>query len=461
MSLLMDALKKAELAKRQGQGDDAGDSTQAEPPGELALQPIYDSNLIEPAASNPAAEDAPSANQLPPLGTDLEELDARFLAEAQQAAAARLRTTPPAMPAKTETPTQPAGAEAPPRAAAAADPRRRQPETGAPQGKAAAQNLFAAKQADKPPARKSFAIAIGVLTVLSVSAIGGYFWWQLQPKNTLFANRTPPSPAAAISAPAAVSPAPTLATAPVGVPGTAQPATPTSDEDDDEAAPVAAPKAPPTKTRRAAAAAVPREAEAEGPVRVTKAPLQVNPALLRGFDAFNRGELALAQLEYERAQKADPRNIDALHGLAAIAVRQGRPDQAEFLYQRITEADPQDTVAQAALINLRGQIDPSAAESRLKSLAAAQPELAAPHFSLGNLYARHGRWNDAQQAYFRAYSAESDNPDILYNLAISLEHLRQNKLAAQYYNLALAAAQNRSAGFDKAQAAARLRILQP
>jgi tetratricopeptide (TPR) repeat protein len=43
------------------------------------------------------------------------------------------------------------------------------------------------------------------------------------------------------------------------------------------------------------------------------------------------------------------------------------------------------------------------------------------------------RWNDAQQAYFRAYSAEPDNPDILYNLAISLEHLRQNKLAAQYY----------------------------
>ncbi|MDZ4255929.1 MAG: tetratricopeptide repeat protein [Sulfuritalea sp.] len=451
MSLLMDALKKAELAKRQGQGDDADDSMQAEPPGELSLQPIFDSTLTEPAASNPAAADAPSA--LPPLGTDLEELDARFLAEAQQAAAARLRTTPPAMAPKTETPTTtPAAAETPPRTAAAADSRRRQPEQGNPQGKVAAQNLFAAKQVAKPPARKSFAIAVGVITVLSVCAIGGYFWWQLQPKNARFA--APPPPPAAISAPAAVSPAPTLAATPVG----AQAATPTPDEEDDDAA-IAAPKAP--APRRAAAAASPRETEAEGPIRVTKAPLQVDPALLRGFDAFNRGELTLAQLEYERAQKTDPRNTDALHGLAAIAVRQGRHEQAEFLYQRITEADPQDTVAQAALINLRGQIDPHAAESRLKSLAAAQPELAAPHFSLGNLYARHGRWNEAQQAYFRAYSAESDNPDILYNLAISLEHLRQNKLAAQYYNLALAAAQNRSAGFDKAQAAARLRILQP
>jgi uncharacterized protein HemY len=141
-------------------------------------------------------------------------------------------------------------------------------------------------------------------------------------------------------------------------------------------------------------------------------------------------------------------------------LRQGRSDQAEWLYRQITEADPQDTVATAALINIRGQVDPGAAESRLKSMAAEQPELAAPHFSLGNLYARHGRWADAQQAYFRAYSAEPDNPDILYNLAISLEHIRQNKLAAQYYSQALAAAQNKPAGFDKAQAAARLATLQ-
>jgi Tfp pilus assembly protein PilF len=196
-------------------------------------------------------------------------------------------------------------------------------------------------------------------------------------------------------------------------------------------------------------------------VRVSKAPLTVNPSLLRGFEAFNRGDFALAQVEYERAQKSDPRNTDALHGLAAIALRQGRNDQADLLYRRIVEADPQDAVATAALINSRGQIDPNAAESRLKSLVAAQPDLAAPHFSLGNLYARHGRWSEAQQAYFRAYSAEPNNPDILYNLAISLEHLRQNKLAAQYYSQAIAAAQSRPAGFDKVQAAARLQSLQP
>jgi tetratricopeptide (TPR) repeat protein len=230
------------------------------------------------------------------------------------------------------------------------------------------------------------------------------------------------------------------------------------DDDEEDAAPTTA--KPVARVRRPATAAVPPQND-DSPIRVTRAPLKVNPALIRGFDAFNRGDLATAQQEYERAQKADPRNSDALHGLAAIAMRQGRAEQAEQLYRRIAEADPQDTVAQAALINSRGQVDPNTAESRLKTLAAAQPELAAPHFSLGNLYARHGRWNDAQQSYFRAHTAEPDNPDILYNLAISLEHLRQNKLAAQYYGQAIAAAQNRPAGFDKAQAAARLQTLQP
>lgn len=456
MSLLMDALKKAELAKRQGQGADADGSRAAERMGGLSLEP-----LSEPAMDLPAEEKTSSTADLPPpLAAHLEELDARFLAEAAQAASAR-KPPPSPLPMAEISSTQPA-ADFPPRAPAAPDFRR---TSASPSAKAAAQNLFAAKQPEKPPARKAFAIAVGTITVLSVCSIGGYFWWQLQPKSSLLASRGPlPPPAPVVAPPPAVTPAPTPAVPPsaaaastAGTPSPGRQPTPAASGEDDETAATASRASP---ARRADPRPSP-PIESDSPVRVSKAPLTVNPSLLRGFDAFNRGDFALAQVEYERAQKSDPRNTDALHGLAAIALRQGRNDQADLLYRRIVEADPQDAVATAALINSRGQIDPNTAENRLKSLVAAQPELAAPHFSLGNLYARHGRWSEAQQAYFRAYSAEPDNPDILYNLAISLEHLRQNKLAAQYYGQAIAAAQSRPAGFDKVQAAARLQSLQP
>ena len=462
MSLLMDALKKAELAKRQGQGETAGDASGQDTTAGLMLEPMADSS---PPASASAENLSPEA-----LASRLEEIDTQFLAEAREAAAARLKAQATApSPAAIESSTEQAATNRSARTPGAQEARRPQTESAAPQDRSAAQNVFAAKQADKPSGRKNaFAITVGAVTVLAVCGIGGYFWWQLQPKAPLVASRPPPTamPAPAVTPPAAVPPAPTIAAAP-GAP-TAAPATGASaapgpgipaaaDKEDDDVAPTAA-KAPtaPRRTRPAPVA----EPDADSPVRVTKAPLKVNPSLLRGFEAFNRGDLEQAQLEYERAQKSDPRNTDALHGLAAIAVRQGRHEQADLLYRRIAEADPQDTVAVSALVNNRSQIDPGAAESRLKSLSAAQPDLAAPQFALGNLYARQGRWNEAQQAYFRAYNAEQDNPDILYNLAISLEHMRQNKLAAQYYALAVAAAQNHRSSFDPAQAAARLQILQ-
>lgn len=454
MSLLMDALKKAELAKRQGPA--AGGAADPPAQGGLELEPI--SSGSDSAAAKPAVASAADAGDRSRSPSHLEELDAQFLAEAEQTVSARLKAPAhiaepvadrPATPGTAQRTTSPDGA----------------------QERSSAQNLFAAKQVDQPPPRKTFALAIGAVTVLSVCAIGGYFWWQLQPKSAVIASRAPPplAPVAA-STPAQTGPTAVPASAaPASVPVLAAPSMPASQQsaagrvaraaEDKVDEPVAVVARTGRQSRRAVSAPS-APAEAESPIHVTKAPLKVNPSLIRGFDAFNRGDLAVAKLEYERAQKSDPHNTDALHGLAAIAVREGRAERAELLYRQITEADPQDTIALSALINSRAQIDPVAAESRLKSLSAAQPELAAPQFSLGNLYARHGRWNDAQQAYFRAYSAESDNPDILYNLAISLEHLRQNTLAAQYYALAIAAAQTRPAGFDKAQAAARLQSLQ-
>jgi Flp pilus assembly protein TadD len=441
MSLLMDALKKAELAKRQGQGETAGDASGQDATAGLMLEPMADSS---PPASASAENLSPEA-----LASRLEEIDTQFLAEAREAAAARLKaqaTAPAPAPAMTiESPAAPAGGKQQRRARQVhARPAASANGIGGPARPIRGTERFCRK-AGRPAATAEERLCHRGRSTLGSCGLRHRRILLVAVAAENFARRQPVAAARhagtqAVTPPAAVPPAPTIAAAP-GAP-TAAPATGAStapgpgvpaaaDKEDDDVAPTAA-KAPtaPRRTRPAPVA----EPDADSPVRVTKAPLKVNPALLRGFDAFNRGDLEQAQLEYERAQKSDPRNTDALHGLAAIAVRQGRHEQADLLYRRITEADPQDTVAMSALINNRSQIDPGAAESRLKSLSAAQPDLAAPQFALGNLYARQGRWNEAQQAYFRAYNAEQDNPDILYNLAISLEHMRQNKLAAQYYS---------------------------
>jgi tetratricopeptide (TPR) repeat protein len=432
MSLLMDALKKAERAKRgQSRAGDAGldpppparnESTAAD---QLTLEPLATPSAISATA---VAEQPDAAADLP---SQLEALDEAFLAEIEKTAR------------------RPGGEGL--SIAPLTESRRAAAPTGA-GAAAAAQNLFAAKLPAAAPRNNRFMLGLAGLTALAVIGIGGYFWWRLQPRRSgmlpVASNAVSPAPTFVSSPPSAVQPAPDVApTAPTHVANSA-PVVEDEDEEHEVARPL--PKAPPVAV-----------AHEERLLRPSGAPLRIDPALSRGYAAFNRGELAAARGEYLRAQQDDPNNTDALHGLAAIALRENKPEQAAATYRKILEINPQDAVALAALLDLRGQANPADAEDELKSLTAAQPELAAPELSLGNLYARQGRWPEAQQAYFRAYTAEPDNPDLLYNLAVSLEHLRQPKLAAQYYAQALAAAASHPATFDQTRASSRLRALSP
>lgn len=397
----MDALKKAEEAKRQSEA-----AAKTEP------------HL--PAAEAPAAA-GPEPQGLPELPSRLELLDHEFHA----APAAKVEPS-----------------------IAAAPPPRQPTEEAQKRERAAAQNVFQAKQ---PAPRRMFPLVVGGASLLAAAVIGGYFWWQLQPKSGLG-----PGPATARTAP---PPAP-IAAAPVAPPPPAAaqpaPAAPTP-------APTAVPPALTSAEKPAAAKPAPTQAatpEPESPIRITTGRLKLNPQIASAYQAFQAGDLATARRDYQSVLKSEPKNIDALHGLAAISLRQGQPEAAEDFYFRVLEADPKDSAAQAGLIGLRGQVDATQSESRLKNLLAGQPDSPTLNFALGNLYAQQGRWNDAQQSYFRAYSGDSENPDYQFNLAVSLEQLRQPKLALQYYQGALAAATQRPAAFDRNQVAGRISELQ-
>ena len=186
---------------------------------------------------------------------------------------------------------------------------------------------------------------------------------------------------------------------------------------------------------------------------------RLNPTLSQAYTLLQAGNLEEARTLYNRLSQAEPLNVDVLLGLAYIAAQENRTEDASKHYLRILQLNPRHAVAQAALIGLMGRADPSASESRLKQLIAREPS-AFLHFILGNLYADQSHWSQAQQSYFQAHHLEPDNPDYAYNLAIGLDHLRQGKLALNFYRRAdqLASAQGRS-NFNLSHARERIRIL--
>lgn len=317
-------------------------------------------------------------------------------------------------------------------------------------GRAAARNVFAAKEA--PRSHASLWLFLGLVGVAMLS-IGGYFWWQLQSIGGSSMGRPAATPARLTQA---VLPAtPVVAVAPP--PGWLAP----------ELTPAQPRQAPGASAATSRADRPAREAvnipHGEAPALFRPSHPRATPEqpLNRAYEDLQADRLDEARRGYEQVLRVDTRNVDALLGLAVIAARQGQLDRAQHLYRQVLEADPTDVTAQAALINLRGEGDAGHAESRLKILLASQPDSPALHFALGNVYAFQGRWSEAQQVYFKAYAVEPDNADYIFNVAVSLDHLRQNKLAAQYYRMALGAAQTRNSAFDKDAAGKRILELQP
>ena len=417
MSLLLDALKKAEEAKRlaaasanaSANAPSANAPTTATEAIELSLEPVS-------AASGGAMPVSP----LPELSAHLDTVDADLAAM-------------PTNPALRKT------TSAPPKHAAPPVHHDNNAE------REAVRNVFAAKRTPAPN-RNTLWIALGAVSVAAIG-IGAWFWMQLQSVGSGSLSARPAPAATSNYAPPVASYTPP----PASVAPLAAPAPQPMPE-----APVAAEEARTEKPARA----TPRPAEPESPVRISRGELRLNPTLAKAYERLQANDLGAATEAYEKVLQADPKNVDALLGMAAIASRSGQVSQAESWYVRALEADPKDTNAQAGLINLRGQTDPAAAESRLKGLLATQPESASLNFALGNLYAGQQRWPDAQLAYFNAHATDPANPDYLFNLAASLDHMHLPKLALEYYQSALAASGGRKAGFDANQVRARILELQ-
>lgn len=331
----------------------------------------------------------------------------------------------------------------------------------------AAQNVFAAKQDGAgvmAVGRVGKGLIVAGVALLAIIGGGAYYVWQE-------ITRTP-----GIGAVSGSGPAPVLAPVATSTPPPASlPATPITVIPKE-----AVPPAPLTAKELTPLRQADRGGETGEEFDITPAPVrarvkaapiepaiklqrkqsanEIPPLLTAAYQAYLAGDLVSARQKYLQQLQHDPRNKDVLLGLAAIAVHLQQPGEAQAYYLRVLESDPQDASAIAGMTGLGQQLHPSQAqtESRLKTLLAQQPDAAALHFTLGNHYASQLRWGEAQQAFFRALSIDASNAEYAFNLAVSLDHLNQNKLAVEYYNKALVLTGATPAGFDRALAARRI-----
>lgn len=317
--------------------------------------------------------------------------------------------------------------------------------------RAAGQTLFAAKKKKTPP-RRRWKLGLVPTTFLICSTIGAgygyYVWTELNPP----VRRAAPRPAPVAAAPITPPPAPqrlVAAIAPEPVP--AQPAAP---------APAVTP--PVTETVQATPSKpVTRRATERAPRRLTikRQPKvdTITPTLQDAWQSYQRGEYLAAAQGYHTVLAQDARNRDALLGLGAVAQQQGQDQTAQHYYRQVLLLDPRDPVALGAMSSY--STDGADAEVHLKQMLSVQPQAAALHYALGNTYAEQSRWAEAQQSYFSARALEPGNALFTFNLAVSLDHLGQSKLAADHYRQALDLDSSNSAGFDHIQAQRRLNEL--
>lgn len=316
-----------------------------------------------------------------------------------------------------------------------------------------AANLFAAK-APEGDGRKRLLVALSVGALLLFVGGGAYVYMAINKPGLLISFRKAASPPPSVPAPAPELPPLVEDQTPPPVDTAAPVAKMSEPEAPSSVAMPASSKALADARNREEHIVTPAPDSAVKVVRDTQP--EINPDLAKGYQALQEGRLEVAQAAYRRLLQQEPRNVDGLLGMAAVAARSNNQEEAGSYYLRVLDVEPKNTYAQAGLLNLLGSADPAGSEAKLKRLLASQPS-ASLYFVLGNLYAAEGRWPDAQQAYFQAHHMASANPDYAFNLAVSLEHIKQPKPALTYYQLALQLLGREGvAAFDRAAVEARI-----
>ena len=199
--------------------------------------------------------------------------------------------------------------------------------------------------------------------------------------------------------------------------------------------------------------------QATGGLQVTKK--RQNSNVMSAYRALYQGDLNRANREFIEVIGLEPSNIYALNGLASTQSKLGVDSQALITYQKVLAIDPSNLHAfEAVLTSYSNSLGVAEWKDRVKSVLEAHPKSVVLNSVLASFYARESDWLAAQKLYFKAHALDSQNASYSFNLAVSLDHLGQYRLAKQYYTLALEQASGQALNFDRSELKQRLRTIE-
>ncbi len=177
-------------------------------------------------------------------------------------------------------------------------------------------------------------------------------------------------------------------------------------------------------------------------IKVRRPGLDTNYELNNAYQALMGGDTERAIGIYKDILGAEPRNEDALFGLAATYHRLGQESQARPFYTALLKINPNHREALNNFLVLVSNESPQDALPELERLELRNPDFSPIPAQIAIVYDKLGYPEQARDKMVRAIELAPDNLTYKYNLAIMLDRQRQYADAVALYRLLIQAALN-------------------
>lgn len=157
-------------------------------------------------------------------------------------------------------------------------------------------------------------------------------------------------------------------------------------------------------------------------------PGQLHPQIAAGLKALDKGELALAESEYQARLKTSPKDADALGGLGLVRMQQYRWEESAALLTQATQqkngqnwgkalqsARYQLLIEQATAAQREGDL--TQARSLLQQAIKLDPRLDGAVLALAALQAQAGEADASERSYRQVLARNANDPAALRGLA--------------------------------------------